>query len=339
MEVAARTATADVVPEVLRERAHHYDFFQLVELLFRVRGEIPERRVDTRPVVQGLRFSVSPSLGFPGSDVVHLRYCEQRGYGLEVGFMGLHGAQSPLPGYYLEQVAQARAHDEGAAADLLDFFHHRLLTLFHYSWRKYRHHVRYEDGARDGFSAVLFALTGLADEAMRGETPINWSKMLAYAGLVAGRSRAPEVVAGILAHYFDLNQVTILPWCARSVRIPADQRSRCGVAGMRLNGDFTVGEKVRDVNGKFVIRIAGLSRARMSEFLPSGREFRVLQSLVDFLLREPLAYDLELELQPEEVDGMRLSCPKTSQLGWTSFLSPRTEAMRQGRRVRIQTRE
>ncbi|WP_328717679.1 type VI secretion system baseplate subunit TssG [Halomonas elongata] len=53
--------------------------------------------------------------------------------------------------------------------------------------------MRYQDGASDGFSAAIFALVGLADSDLRVETPINWSKMLAYAGLLAGRSRSPEV--------------------------------------------------------------------------------------------------------------------------------------------------
>lgn len=339
MEVAARATAADVGPAPLVARAPHYDFYQLVEVLLRAQGRRPEAGGQARLQLEGVRFRSSASLGFPGTDVVALQPCPREGHILEVSFLGLHGAQSPLPGYYLEQLGHASAHGEGAVVELLNFFHHRLLTLLHFSWRKYRHYVRYEDGARDGFSTVLFALTGLADEHLRAESAINWSKMLAYVGLVAGRSRSPEVVSGVLAHYFDLDQVEVLPWQARWVAVPGDQRSRCGTACMGLGRDFTIGERVVDINGKFLIRIGRLTRERMADFLPDGRDRAALQDVVDFLLREPLAYDLELELLPDQVQPLRLSARQPERLGWTSFLDPRTDAMRCHRRVRLQIRE
>jgi len=338
MEVAARSATTDVSPGHLATRARHYDFYQLVELLFQQSGWQPEAASGTCPQVEGVRFRASASLGFPGADVVALHPCPREGHVLEVSFLGLHGAQSPLPGYYLEHLAHASAHGEGAAVDLLNFFHHRLLTLLHFSWRKYRHYVRYQDGARDGFSAALFALTGLADEDLRAESPINWSKLLAYAGLVAGRSRSPEVVGGLLAHCFDLDEVSIVPWQARRVAVPDDQRSRCGTACMSLNRDFTIGDRVVDISGRFLIRIGRLTRRRMADFLPDGRDFAPLQAVVDFLLREPLAYDLELELMSDQIRPMRLATQDPERLGWTTFVDPRTDAMRRHRRVRLQMR-
>ncbi|RLK51711.1 type VI secretion system protein ImpH [Alkalispirillum mobile] len=339
MEVAARATAADVGAAPLVARAPRYDFYQLVELLMRAQGCRPEDEGKAPLQVAGVRFKSSASLGFPGTDVVALHACPREGHVVEVSFLGLHGAQSPLPGYYLEQLGHASAHGEGAAVDLLDFFHHRLLTLLHLTWRKYRHYVRYEDGARDGFSKALFALTGLADEDLRADSAINWGKMLAYVGLVAGRSRSSEVVSGVLAHYFDLEEVEVLPWQERWVAVPGDQRSRCGTACMGLGRDFVIGERVVDITGKFLVRIGRLTRQRMADFLPDGRDGAALQAVVDFLLRDPLAYDLELELLPDQVQPLRLSARHPERLGWTSFLDPTTDAMRRHRRVRLQIRE
>lgn len=336
MDLAAGPTAPDVAPRPLLEGARRYDFYQLVELLHRHHGDDLERRHDIDPGGERLRFRASASLGFPGSDVVALHARSGDRYDLEVSFLGLQGAQSPLPGHYLEALAHAAAHREGSAGDFLDFFHHRLLGLLYRGWRKYRHHVRYQDGASDGFSAAIFALVGLADGRLRAATPLDWSKLLAYAGLLAGRSRSPEVVSRVVAHCFDLPEVRIEPWALRWVEVPDDQRSRAGLSGMTLGQDMVAGARVADVSGKFVLCLSGLSLARFRDFLPSGRDHQALGALVDFLLREPLAYDLELELLASEVRPMRLGEGESCRLGWTTFVDPDAEEPSHRRRIRIQ---
>lgn len=337
MEPTSGPATPDVALAPLLNRARRYEFFQLVELLHRHHGDDLEQRSDgSVPAFQRVRYTASASLGFPGSDVLGLEVDASGQYAMQVSFLGLQGAQSPLPSYYLEALAHESAHQEGAAGDFLDFFNHRLLTLMHRSWRKYRHYVRYQNDAEDGFSATVFALVGLADGNLRGETPINWSKMLAYAGLLAGRSRSPDVVSGIVSHCFDLAQVDIAQWVHRWVDIPVDQRSRVGLSGMQLGEDFVAGERVADVNSKFALCLRGLSLARFRDFLPDGVEHQPLKTLVSFVLREPLAYDLELELLTSEVKPMRLGDAGSCQLGWTTFVNPDGDDSSTRRRVRIQ---
>ncbi|MDN3554493.1 type VI secretion system baseplate subunit TssG [Halomonas maura] len=336
MDLAVGPAAPDVALAPLVDGARRYDFYQLVELLHRHHGDDLEGDREADPSAERVRFQASASLGFPGSDVVDLAPRETGRYALRVSFLGLQGAQSPLPGYYLEAMAHAEVHREGAAGDFLDLFNHRLLSLLHRGWRKYRHHVRYQDGAEDGFSAAVFALVGLADERLRGETSINWSKMLAYAGLLAGRSRSPDVVAGIVGHCFDLDGVEVEPWVLRRVEIPADQRSRTGLACATLGQDMVAGGRVADISGKFALCLRGLDLARFRDFLPDGRDHQALRTLVDFVLREPLAYDLELELLESEVRPMRLGEGGSCQLGWTTFVQPEADAAPRRRRVRIQ---
>ncbi len=55
---------------------------------------------------------------------------------MAVSFRGLHGSQSPLPGYYLEDLAWEAGQNLGIRRHFLDFFNHRLVTLFHRAWRK-----------------------------------------------------------------------------------------------------------------------------------------------------------------------------------------------------------
>lgn len=337
MELAAGPATSDVTLGPLLDGARRYEFFQLVELLHRHHEDNLERGANAGVTGSArVHYKATASLGFPGSDVVALTPQPSGHYDLEISFFGLQGAQSPLPGYYLEALAYGAAHREGVAGDFLNFFNHRLLTLMHRSWRKYRHYVRYQDGARDGFSAAVFALLGLADADLRSDMPISWSKMLAYAGLLAGRSRSPEVVCGVLGHSFNIERVEIEQWVLRWVEIPADQRSCVGQRGMRLGESFVAGDRVADVGGKFALCLHGLTLERFRDFLPDGVEHARLKTLIDFVLREPLAYDLELELLESAVRPIRLGEASSCQLGWTTFVNPQLGGAARRRRVRIQ---
>ncbi|WP_336365599.1 type VI secretion system baseplate subunit TssG [Marinobacter sp. C2H3] len=337
MDVTARSAAADVAGlQPVLGNARRYSFFQLVDLIHRHHGDDLEQDGVGQPGHPRIRFSASAGLGFPGSDVVDARSPEHEHapYQLEVSFLGLHGAQSPLPGYYLEDLAWEAGQDLGIRRHFLDFFNHRLVTLFHRAWRKYRYYVRFRPGASDGFSERVYALMGLGDPRLREATPVHWPKMLAYAGLIAGRSRSPEVVCGVVGHCFDLDDVTIEPWVLRKVAIADDQQTRLGQANVRLGEDTLVGNRIRDRSGKFILRLGNLTRARFADFLPNGRDHGRLVKLMELTTREQLAYDLELQMRPRDIRPMQLG--QDTRLGWTAFMTP--ERARRQTTVRLQIR-
>lgn len=158
--------------------------------------------------------------------------------------------------------------------------------------------------------------------------------MLAYSGLMAGRSRSPEVVSGIVAHCFDLDDVSVEQWVLRKVTIADDQQTRLGQANACLGSNTLVGSAIRDRSGKFVLRLRNLSRQRFADFLPNGQDHQRLVKLVEFATREQLAYDLELQMRPKDVRPMELG--EDVRLGWNSFVTP--EKARRRPAVRIQIR-
>ncbi|WP_417515525.1 type VI secretion system baseplate subunit TssG [Marinobacter sp.] len=336
MDVTARSAAADVAGlQPVLGNARRYSFFQLVDLIHRHHGDDQERDRDEQPRQERIRFSSSAGLGFPGSDVVSAVSPEHEHapYQMEVSFLGLHGSQSPLPGYYLEDLAWEAGQDLGIRRHFLDFFNHRLVTLFHRSWRKYRYYVRFRPGASDGFSGLVYALVGLGDSRLREATPVNWSKMLAYSGLMAGRSRSPEVVSGIVGHCFDLDDVSIEQWVLRKVAIAGDQQTRLGQSNATLGNDTLVGSQIRDRSGKFILRIRNLSRQRFADFLPNGQDHQRLVKLVEFATREQLAYDLELQMRAQDIRSIQLG--QDVRLGWNSFVTPGKSQRRPAVRIQI----
>ncbi len=319
-----RHSTSDIALSVLAQ-ARNYVFYQLVEYLHRLHGDQLEYQLDKLPQDERFFYSSTGSLGFPASDVIHANQVEREGhtqYELEVSFLGMHGSASPLPGYYLDLVAYEYAHNSGIRHHFLNFFNHRLITLLHRGWRKYRYYIRYLPDAEDGFSAFCFSFIGLNDKSLRGETPIPWSRLLTYTGLIASRSRSPLMVSCIIAHCFDLENVSIKEWVHRYVDIPASQQSSLGMNNFTLGEDLVAGARVGTRMGKFAITVSDLTLTRFKDFLPNGKDYPALLKLVEFLLRDQFAYDLELGLKPKEVPPFQLlsSSDSPPYLGWTTFV-------------------
>jgi type VI secretion system protein ImpH len=307
------------------EVAHRYSYFQLIETLYQLHGDDLEQRPLSAQTRRRLRLEVSPSLAFPVADVLRADRISDDRYRIEASFLGLHGTDSPLPPYYLEEIAYEHAHGIGIRPAYFNFFNHRLHTLLHQGWRKYRYYQRFQPGAKDGFSRYIFALIGLEDSELRGATPLPWSRLLSFVGMIASRSRSPGMVAGMIAHCFDLEHVSIREFEKRTVLIPQSQRNQLGTHNCALGENLLVGASTESRSSKFTIVIAGLDQKQFRNLLPSSDNYQRLVKLVDFLLRDVGAYDLELRMRAEEAPPFSLRAEHGTHLGWTSFIADRND--------------
>ena len=323
--------------DMMLRDAHRYSYFQLLELMHQLHGDDLERRPLSPETRRRVRLEVSPSLSFPVADVLKADRLNDDRYRIQTTFLGLHGTDSPLPSYYLDQVAYEHAQGIGVRPAYLNFFNHRLHTLLHQGWRKYRYYRRFQPGATDGFSRYIFAMIGLDDAALRGATPLPWSRLLSFVGLIASRSRSPGMVAGMIAHCFDLQQVSIREFEKRTVRIPYSQRNGLGSRNCALNDNFLVGGSTESRSSKFTIVIAGLDQQQFREFLPSGDSYPRLARLVEFLLRDVGAYDLELRMRAEQAPPFSLRTEHGTHLGWTSFMADRNDPTPPPVRITVRT--
>lgn len=321
MAIDDRQATADLADTLLAE-AHQYNFFQLLERLHGLHGDDLERLWQDEIARRRVRLASDPRLRFPVSDVVKAERMPGQvdRYRVCTTFMGLHGSDSPLPTYYLEQLAYEHSQGIGVRPAFFDFFNHYLLSLLHRIWRKYRYYIRFQPGADDQFSRYVFALTGINNQQLRSDTPLPWSRLLSFAGVIASRSRAPGTVAGIIAHCFDLPRVQIREFETRSVPIAARQIVSIGCANGRLGSTFIVGSRTCTRSSKFTLLISDLDQAQLRDLLPSGINFGRLRALIDFLLRDGLAYDLELRFKQNALSPFCLHRSQGAHLGWTSYI-------------------
>jgi len=324
-----RSTRANVKRDALAAEAGRFNFYQLVELLVR-ESENNSFSFSSRQQEERVHLLASASIGFPPRDVISLEQVNPTQWRLTTSFLGLHGSQSPLPGYYLDSLAWEEAQQSNRLTDFLNLFNHRLLTLLHRIWRKYRYYICFEDEGRDAFSERMFALVGLGSTSVRQQLQINHSKMLAYAGLLASPGRSADVICGLIEHCFQLDDVTLRGWQLRQVNIAPEQQNRLGslqrftskraTQKSLLGENFSIGARVPDRSGKFQLQINGLTRQRFLDFLPNGESYLPLVMFVSFILRDQFAWDLRLGIAPEQVGGLTLGTEQNALLGWTSFL-------------------
>lgn len=265
-----------------------------------------------------LRFKVNPNLSFPPGDI---RGADEGGHGrvwFVLNLMGLHGAASPLPAYFTEHVAQHQDEPD-ALRDFLDVINHHLISLFHGIWTKYRYYLQFRDNGTDINSRRFFSFIGLGHRELQGTSGLRRERLLSYMGLIAFSGEAAGSLESILRHYFGHPEVHIIPCIRRLVSIPADQQCALGVANRRLATDFLLGSEVLDQTGKFRVLFDGLSWVRFTAFLPGGSLFSELQTLVRFVLRSRLGFDVELRLRPSEIPEFVIGRLSPCRLGWTTW--------------------
>lgn len=185
-------------------------------------------------------------------------------------------------------------------------------------------------GAENAVAVTLRHLLG--NPSVRDRLAINHSKMLAYAGILATPGRSPDVVSNLVSHCFDLADVSIENWQLRKVAVEPAQQNRLGVRNPKrktagyvpgrsvIGVNFTLGARVPDRSGKFLLRIGNLTMARYLSFLPEGENHQALIMFVSFLLRDQFAWDLQLSLAPDQAKGMRLGDRSRSCIGRTAFI-------------------
>lgn len=309
-------------------------FHQLVTLVEMQRGGSARVGSLDAPEKEFLRFRASRSLSFGASDISSVAFDDEADrLDVRVNFFGLYGPASPLPPYYTERIIEDDR-SPSAVEDLFDLFNHRLISLLHVVWRKYRYYLRYEPGGEDALSKRFLALCGFPVEDQQRIGRISRSSLLPHIGLMSLYSSSADVAAATLSNFFKI-PCRIEEFVPRRVSIDEESRFRLGVANTMLGEDAVLGCEIEDDLGKFRICLGRADFARLAPFLPCGDQHGQLCELLTMVNREPLEWDIEYDLEPESIPTARLG---ECRLGWSSWLAAeKPEHME--RKVRIASME
>ncbi len=310
---------------------HRFEFLQAVGLLEAI-GRRPLGE-GTDPEAEPVRFSSQVALGFPPGEVVGVRPPPPGGgpARMSVAFLGLAGEHGPLPQNVTELILRRMAAKDRTAADFLDLFNHRLVSLFYRARKKYRPALDHRPPDEGRVAGTLYAFLGLGTPGLGGRMGVRDRSLLAHAGLILGTQRPMAGLPCLLARHFGV-PVALEPFRGSWLTLDPGERTRLGRRGVnqRLGESAVLGSKVWDQQAGFEVRLGPLSLAKFLDFLPTGGAFQPLVSLVRYYVGQELAFGVRLLLEPDEMPALRLGRAGDTRLGWSARLAGRGRERSQG---------
>lgn len=330
---------------------YRFNFFQAVRLL-----ELRERERTSGsdgPRLEAIghddarrefvTFRTFPGLSFPAGEIAQLRRGEgqgEKGTGLDsapelvVTFFGLTGPGGVLPRHYTELLIQRLRDRDYSLRDFFDLFNHRLISLFHRAWEKYRLPNGYEraqlndpNGEPDLVTRSLYCLVGLGTGHLRRRLDLDDEVFLHYGGHFAHYPRSAAALEGLLADYLEM-PAGVLQIQGQWLYLDRDDQALMpcprfpGGSNNQLGVSLVVGERVWDVQSKFRVRLGPLTWRQFRSLMPDGFELRPLCQLIRTYAGPDLDFDVQPVLKAEEVPPCRLVASQTDgpRLGWNTWV-------------------
>ena len=300
-----------------------FGFHQLIETIAEASSMSLDELENTLIEESIFRFFSNPKINFPAGDIEQVAIQDEEGkriFQIITNFLGLQGASGPLPGSILDEIAESSYDNESIQAQYLDFFNHHLLAIFHQIWRKYKYYIRFKPDFSDNYSRNILNILGLSKDFI-GFSHLNWNKIFYYIGIIQSVLRTPQILADIIRHYFDLDDVFIEEHVRQLVEVENEQKNKLGMQNMMLGNNFISGDKVESFSNKFRVNIDNLTISEFYQFLPNTEKYKHLQELIRFLLKDPLPYDISLGLHPDTQSTFILGKDNSSWLGWTTLIN------------------
>jgi type VI secretion system protein ImpH len=339
---SARRRSRTPVVDRLIEEPHAFEFFQAVQVLERAArratdapggGRVGE---DVSPREEAVRFSAYQALMFPSAEVLDSKPQVQadvdvprRPPELAVGFLGLTGPSGVLPQHYTELLIRNLRDKNLAVRDFFDIFNHRLISLFHRAWEKYRLPAAYERQApdEDAVTSCLMAIVGLDTPHLRGRLAVDDEAIVHFAGHYAHWPRSVAALEAILSDFFE-RPVRIQQFHGRWTWLLPDEFTALPTRTMpegsfaQLGMNAVVGERVWDVQGSFRIRIGPVRYQQFIGFMPGSKDLAQLVDLTRLFVGPTFSFDMQLTLAKEDVPylGLATAGEYVPRLGWNTWL-------------------
>jgi type VI secretion system protein ImpH len=317
--------------EWLFAEPYRFDFFQAVRLLESLRPDAESPGQGSEPEREAVRFRSRVALDFPASEVqqiVPAADADDREGGaaipaeMTVNFMGLAGAFGPLAIPDTELLLERIRSRDFAARDFLDTFNHRLVSLMYQARKMHRPALTTQSPDQTPVARYLYSFFGLGLTALRGRMRIPDRALLYTAGILSQQPRSAAGLERLLACHFQVT-VRVRQLVGRWRPLEPGEWTRIGKVRGRnqmLGMSTSIGTRIWDQQGSFVVQLGPLTQAQFFDFLPSGTAYRPLSELTHFYAGPEFEFAFRLTLQAAAVPETRLG---QARLGWTSWLKTR----------------
>ncbi len=310
--------------DALRSEPWSFEFFQAVSLLQRLApGRQPVGKF-SNPEEEAVRFRGNTSLGFPASAIQQIDWPEDGPPEMMVNFMGLTGPLGVLPYCYTELVLEREKARDRSFQAFLDIFHHRMVSLFHRAWEKYRFPATHSVGREDLFEHHLRDLIGLGTSGLEGRQALADDGLLHFAGLLGRQARSPEALEQVLTSYFDV-RVEVEEFVGGWYTI--DLATQCELGeedsdSQKLGMGAVVGDEIWDQQSRVRVKLGPMPLEKYRQFLPDGDAYESLKAVTRFFSNDEFDFEIQLILDREEVPRVAIGLDEAAapRLGWITWL-------------------
>jgi type VI secretion system protein ImpH len=290
-------------------------FFTAVRLLEQVTAGAPRVGGEGPFSAETVSFRHSPSFSSQPNELESIKQVEvprtaeeildtknKHRYQVTTCFLGLSGADSPLPLYTAAEMVQDEEWSR-RQAHFLDLFHNRMTALFYRAVIKYDYPRECLGDARDASSSRALALAGLDPSAESGDT-VTRPELLRLAALFTLGGATGRSIQNGLCHMLaeelgkiplDLGQFT-----GGWVTYDPSQTNKLGRSNNQMSESFMLGTRVRHPAHRARITIGPMTPMEAEAFSPGGASFTRIKHLVGVLCGEPIEFDVELLIRQGE---------------------------------------
>ncbi|MBX3421660.1 MAG: type VI secretion system baseplate subunit TssG [Pirellulaceae bacterium] len=338
-----RRNSARTVGDRLSAEAYHFAFVQVVRIIEHIRAHqgYPSQPVGyaVHPEQECLRILGSLGRSFAPAEVAAVAGIEaplaavtpQRPV-VTTTFMGLYGPSGVLPQHDNQRIIN-RGGKANVEKELLDLFHHRILSLFYRASTKYRlpfaydRHVRHTKSDLELTTRVLLSVAGLGFSQLQKRLCFSDELVIKYCQYFGQGPKNASSLARMLESVFGI-RVSILPWQGRWLSHTPHSRSimphRALPAGQhcQLGRSLVLGERVWEIQRKFRVRIGPVDRQTFQAFLPGSKNLTMAMQMVRLYIDVSLDFDIQLEIRADEVPQLKLN-GADSRLGLNAWLISR----------------
>lgn len=315
--------TIDLVNQALNKVINNVTLPMALRVIISIlRRMYPQKSFDW--LYELIYFETNPSMSFQKSEISHAIFSLDKNneyvrVEVELNFLSIFGASSPLPQHYSEAILE-NSFDNRVLADFLSMYNHRLKRLIYPIWRQQRYYIQYENNLNDNFSSYLLAFMGLYNEPFLKDTSLDLHKLLPFAGILSMKQKSTVSLLNTLRHYFSHRDITIEEAIVSKSILPKSQYVKLGQENNLLGHNMSIGTFVMTRNLKFRIHFNNISWEMLKDFGTQGSKRGKLREFIDYIQTDPLDYDVRLHIKKEEIKPCMLDGSGDINLGTNAWL-------------------